>query len=126
MQWIKQLPALFTATQLCSTLRPVFQMERGSKLWYERPSESRGTVSCDPLALWRLIGRRKTIESSRKSIRRGNTQHDLKSLMSFLLDTNICSAYLKYPGALTHRFHQHGGRLYVTTLVLGELYTWAY
>jgi tRNA(fMet)-specific endonuclease VapC len=46
--------------------------------------------------------------------------------MSFLLDTNICSAHLKRPSGLTHRFVQHGGGLYISTVVLGELYTWAY
>jgi tRNA(fMet)-specific endonuclease VapC len=45
--------------------------------------------------------------------------------MSFLLDTNICSAYLKQPGRLAHRFIQHGGGLYLSTIALGELYTWA-
>jgi tRNA(fMet)-specific endonuclease VapC len=45
--------------------------------------------------------------------------------MSFLLDTNICSAYLKGRSGLAHRFQQHGGRLYVPTVVVGELYTWA-
>jgi tRNA(fMet)-specific endonuclease VapC len=45
--------------------------------------------------------------------------------MSFLLDTNICSAYLKGHSGLAHRFQQHGGRLYVPTVVVGELYTWA-
>lgn len=46
--------------------------------------------------------------------------------MSFLLDTNICSAHLKRPSGLIHRFVQHGGGLYISTIVLGELYTWAY
>ncbi len=46
--------------------------------------------------------------------------------MSFLLDTNICSAHLKRPAGLTHRFVQHSGRLYIPSMVLGELYTWAY
>ena len=46
--------------------------------------------------------------------------------MSFLLDTDICSAHLKRPAGLTHRFVQHSGRLYIPTLVLAELYTWAY
>jgi tRNA(fMet)-specific endonuclease VapC len=45
--------------------------------------------------------------------------------VSFLLDTNICSAHLKQPSGLTHRFVQHSGRLYISTIVLGELYTWA-
>lgn len=46
--------------------------------------------------------------------------------MKFLLDTNICSAYLKQPGRLTHRFTQHGGRLHLPSIVLAELFTWAY
>jgi tRNA(fMet)-specific endonuclease VapC len=46
--------------------------------------------------------------------------------MSFLLDTDICSAHLKRPAGLMHRFIQHSGRLYVSTIVLGELYAWAY
>jgi tRNA(fMet)-specific endonuclease VapC len=46
--------------------------------------------------------------------------------MSFLLDTNICSAHLKRPSGLMHRFVQHSGRLYIPTVVLGELYTCAY
>lgn len=46
--------------------------------------------------------------------------------MSFLLDTNICSAHLKRPAGLMHRFVQHSGRLYIATIVLGELYAWAY
>lgn len=46
--------------------------------------------------------------------------------MSFLLDTNICSAHLKRPAGLMHRFAQHSGRLNLPTIVLAELYTWAY
>jgi len=46
--------------------------------------------------------------------------------MTHLLDTNICSAYLKRPGSLAHRFTQHHGGLAIPTLVLAELYTWAY
>ena len=46
--------------------------------------------------------------------------------MSFLLDTNICSAHLKRPAGLMHRFVQHSGALYIPTIVLGELYAWAY
>jgi tRNA(fMet)-specific endonuclease VapC len=46
--------------------------------------------------------------------------------MSFLLDTNICSEHLRRPAGLTHRFVQHAGRLYIPTVVLGELYAWAY
>ena len=46
--------------------------------------------------------------------------------MSYLLDTNICSAHLKRPAGLIHRFVQHSGRLFLPTVVLGELYAWAY
>ncbi|MHB1560952.1 MAG: type II toxin-antitoxin system VapC family toxin [Isosphaeraceae bacterium] len=46
--------------------------------------------------------------------------------MSFLLDTDTCSAHLKRPSGLMHRFVQHSGGLYVPTIVLGELYVWAY
>lgn len=46
--------------------------------------------------------------------------------MSFLLDTNICSAYMKRPSGLAHRFIQHMGRLAIPSVVLGELYAGAY
>ncbi len=46
--------------------------------------------------------------------------------MSFLLDTDTCSAHLKRPSGLLHRFVQHSAGLYLPTIVLGELYTWAY
>jgi tRNA(fMet)-specific endonuclease VapC len=46
--------------------------------------------------------------------------------MSFLLDTDICSTHLKRPSGLIHRFVQHSGVLFIPTIVLGELYTWAH
>ena len=46
--------------------------------------------------------------------------------MSFLLDTNICSAHMRRPAGLAHRFVQHAGRLYVPTVVLAELYAGAF
>src|SRR6266851_757447 len=46
--------------------------------------------------------------------------------MSFLLDTDTCSAHLKRPAGLMHRFAQHSGGLYLSTIVLAELYTWAF
>jgi tRNA(fMet)-specific endonuclease VapC len=46
--------------------------------------------------------------------------------VSFLLDTNICSAHLKRPSGLIHRFIQHSGRLFLPSIVVGELYAWAY
>jgi len=44
----------------------------------------------------------------------------------FLLDTDICSAHLRCRPGLTHRFIQHGGRLFIGTPVLAELHAWAY
>ena len=46
--------------------------------------------------------------------------------MTHLLDTNICSAHMRRPGGLAHRFFQYAGRLAVPTVVLGELYSGAY
>jgi tRNA(fMet)-specific endonuclease VapC len=46
--------------------------------------------------------------------------------MSFLLDTNVISEHLKRPSGLTHRFIQYSGRLALPTVVLGELYAWAF
>jgi tRNA(fMet)-specific endonuclease VapC len=46
--------------------------------------------------------------------------------MTHLLDTNICTAHFRRPGGLAHRFFQYGGRLFVPTVVLGELYAGAY
>ena len=42
--------------------------------------------------------------------------------MSFLLDTNICSAHIRRPGGVAHSFIQHSGRLWMPTIVLAELY----
>lgn len=46
--------------------------------------------------------------------------------MSFLLDTNICSAHVRRPVGLAHRFMQHSGRLFIPTIVFGELHAWAH
>jgi tRNA(fMet)-specific endonuclease VapC len=46
--------------------------------------------------------------------------------VSFLLDTNICSAHIRRPAGLAHRFVQHSGRLWIPSIVLAELYTGAY
>lgn len=46
--------------------------------------------------------------------------------MNFLLDTNICSAHMRRPAGLSHRFIQYAGRLYTTCIVLAELYAGAY
>ena len=46
--------------------------------------------------------------------------------MKFLLDTNICSAHMRRPGKLAHRFIQYFDQLAMPTIVLGELYAGAY
>lgn len=45
--------------------------------------------------------------------------------MSFLLDTDICSAYLKGNPLIFNRFVQYGGGLAISTITIGELFTWA-
>jgi hypothetical protein len=42
--------------------------------------------------------------------------------MSFLLDSDVCSAYLRQPGPLFARFMQSGGRLWISTIALSDLY----
>jgi len=46
--------------------------------------------------------------------------------MSFLLDTNICSVYLKGDGRVFNRFIQHSGGLSISAIAAGELYSWVY
>jgi tRNA(fMet)-specific endonuclease VapC len=46
--------------------------------------------------------------------------------VSFLLDTNILSEHLRRPRGLVHRFVQHSGRLYTSSVSLGESYDWAF
>jgi tRNA(fMet)-specific endonuclease VapC len=46
--------------------------------------------------------------------------------MSFLLDTNICSSHIRRPAGLAHRFMQHSGRLWMSSVVLAGLYAGAY
>lgn len=43
--------------------------------------------------------------------------------MSFLLDTDICSAYLKRDRTVEGRFLQYGGRLHVSVITVGELFS---
>jgi hypothetical protein len=40
--------------------------------------------------------------------------------VSFLLDADICSAYLKGNNAVANRFIQYGGRLHLSAVSLGE------
>ena len=46
--------------------------------------------------------------------------------MSFLLDTDIASAYLQGNGKVFNRFIQHGGGLYISVLSVSELFSWVY
>lgn len=46
--------------------------------------------------------------------------------MNFLLDTDTCSAHMRRPARLAHRFVQHTGGLAIPTIVLAELYAGAY
>jgi predicted nucleic acid-binding protein len=45
--------------------------------------------------------------------------------VSFLLDTDICSAVLRGDPKVQARCQQYLGRLYISTVTLGELFTWA-
>ena len=46
--------------------------------------------------------------------------------MNFLLDTDICSAHMRRPAKLAHRFIQHTGQLAISSVTLAELYAGAY
>jgi tRNA(fMet)-specific endonuclease VapC len=46
--------------------------------------------------------------------------------MTHLLDTNICSAHMRRPAGLAHRFFQHAGTIAISTVDLAELYAGAY
>lgn len=45
--------------------------------------------------------------------------------MSYLVDTDTCSAHLKHRGPVMNRFLQYMGRLHVSVITVGELMTWA-
>jgi predicted nucleic acid-binding protein len=45
--------------------------------------------------------------------------------VSFLLDTDICSAHIKGDRRLWQKMLQHGGALSVSVVTVGELFTWA-
>jgi tRNA(fMet)-specific endonuclease VapC len=44
--------------------------------------------------------------------------------MSFVVDTDCCSAHLKGNARVTNRFLQYTGGLYISVVTLGEPYTW--
>ena len=46
--------------------------------------------------------------------------------MRFLLDTDICSAHMRRPAKLSHRFIQHIGQIAISSVTLAELYAGAY
>jgi tRNA(fMet)-specific endonuclease VapC len=46
--------------------------------------------------------------------------------MTFLLDTDICSAHMRRPAKLAHRFIQYTGQVAISTVTLAELYAGAY
>lgn len=45
--------------------------------------------------------------------------------MSFLVDSDTCSAYLKGDRRVWGRFMQYSGVLHVSVVTVGELFTWA-
>src|SRR5260370_27697073 len=46
--------------------------------------------------------------------------------MTHLLDTNICSAHMRHPAGLAHRFFQYAGGIHMSMVVLAELYAGAH
>lgn len=46
--------------------------------------------------------------------------------MNFLLDTDICSAHMRRPAKLAHRFIQYTGQIAISAVTLAELYAGAY
>ena len=46
--------------------------------------------------------------------------------MSYLLDTNICSAWIRGDRKIHAKMRQYAGNLYLSTISLSELYVWPY
>ena len=46
--------------------------------------------------------------------------------MNFLLDTDTCSAHMRRPTKLAHRFIQYTSQLAISSVTLAELYAGAY
>jgi tRNA(fMet)-specific endonuclease VapC len=44
--------------------------------------------------------------------------------MSFVIDTDTCSAYLKGNALAWKRFQQYSGQLHISSISLAELFTW--
>lgn len=45
--------------------------------------------------------------------------------MSFVVDTDVCSAYLRGDRRVYGRFVQHSGGLFISAITAGELHAWA-
>jgi tRNA(fMet)-specific endonuclease VapC len=45
--------------------------------------------------------------------------------VSYLLDTDVCSAYLKGNRSVWNKCIQYGGRIHVSAINVAELYVWA-
>jgi tRNA(fMet)-specific endonuclease VapC len=46
--------------------------------------------------------------------------------MNLPLDTDICSAHMRRPAKLAHRFIQHTSQIAISSVTLAELYAGAY
>jgi tRNA(fMet)-specific endonuclease VapC len=46
--------------------------------------------------------------------------------VSFLVDTDICSAQLRDHNKVSAKFRQHLGSIYVSAITLGELFSWTF
>lgn len=46
--------------------------------------------------------------------------------MNFLLDADICSAHMRRPARLAHRFVQYTGQIAISSITLAELFAGAY
>jgi tRNA(fMet)-specific endonuclease VapC len=46
--------------------------------------------------------------------------------MTHLLDTDICSAHMRRPSGLAHRFIQYSGGIAISSVALAELFSGAY
>ncbi|HEV3003943.1 MAG TPA: type II toxin-antitoxin system VapC family toxin [Pirellulales bacterium] len=46
--------------------------------------------------------------------------------MKFMLDTDTCSAHMRRPAKLAHRFVQYTGQLAISSVTLAELFAGAY
>ncbi len=46
--------------------------------------------------------------------------------MTHLLDTDICSAHMRRPSGLAHRFMQYSGGIAISSVALAELFSGAY